>query len=94
MELHEVRERLRERVVADETFRAELRTDPEGVLRRETGMSAAEFVGLAEQQLSDDELSNVSGGFPGGVKCDYCGAPYAWHELGAALLHWASCPDR
>lgn len=94
MELHELRERLRERVVADETFRTELRTDPDGVLRREAGMTAAQFVGQAEQQLSDDELGRVSGGFPGGVKCDFCGAPYAWKEIGEALLHWVSCPSR
>lgn len=63
---------LAERAQVDEAFRQELQNDPEGVLARETGITAEQLQQqLQLQPLTDEELAPVAGGVSSGDGTDY-----------------------
>lgn len=66
--------RLLERAETDEVLREEFQNDPEGVLLRETGMSADKLRNLSAE-MADDELAAVAGG-SFGDRCRRCGTKF------------------
>lgn len=70
MNLEAVLKRLMEQAETDAELREQLENDLEGVLLRETGMSAEELRETSAQ-LNEEELAAVGGGF--GLRfCDKC----------------------
>lgn len=71
---------VRQRAQGDAKFMEELRADPEGVLRRETGATRAELERQVTE-LSDSELRIVSGGSGKEFVCRHCRQIHTFADL-------------
>lgn len=90
MNLEAAVRKLLERTETDEVLLEQFQHDPEGVLLRETGMSADELQELSAE-MGDDELAAVAGG-SFGERCRRCGTK--WLNVKHMIEHIRECGRR